>query len=95
MAYTAFLPSGVEMGRDEFEYYLITGDVTNTGESKAEYVQVTASLYDEEGKIVGASSAYVKQTRLDPQGVSTFSVRIMNVSAPPAAYRLQFVGHAK
>ncbi len=95
MSYTTFVPSAVEMSRDELGYYVITGDVTNTGKSKAEYVQVIASLYDEEGKIVGAASAYIAQTRLDPQGLSSFNVRIMNASAPPVAYRLQFVGHAR
>ena len=95
MAYTGFVPSDVQIDRDEFDYYVITGDVKNTGESKAEFVQVVASLYDQEGKIVGAANAYIAQTKMDPQGLSSFSVRIMNVSAAPAAYRLQFVGHGK
>jgi len=52
-------------------------------------------LYDEEGKIVGAANAYIEQAKLDPQGQSAFTVRLMNLSAAPAAYRLQFVGHIK
>ena len=73
----------------------ISGEVKNTGDSKADFVQVVASLYGADGKIVGAANAYLEQSKVDPEGLSAFSVRLMNVSAPPAAYRIQFVGHAR
>ena len=95
MSYVDLMATEAEIGRDEFADYVLTGEVQNAGEMRAEFVQVVASLYGERRHIVGVGSAYVDHSKLEPGDRSPFTVRVMNVVAPVYSYRLQFVGHAK
>ena len=95
MSYIDLTPTDAGIGRDEFADYVLTGEVQNTGELRAEFVQAVVSLYGEHKHIVGAGSAYVDHSKLEPGERSPFTVRVMNVMAPVYSYRLQFVGHAK
>lgn len=95
MAYTAFASDDTTISRDDNGYYVLSGTVQNTGESRAEFIQAVASLYDGDGKIVGVGSAYLEQSKLDAGEQSTFTLRVTNLAAPPVYYRMQFVGHAK
>lgn len=95
MSYLDLALVDVEMGQDEFGYYLLRGTVENTGDRSADFVQAVAALYGNRKKIVGAGNAYVDKNRLEPGESSDFLVRVMNVAAPPESFRVQFVGHAK
>lgn len=95
MTYTAFAYDDVEISKDEFSYFIFTGNVENIGPSKAEFAQAVVSLYDENDKLVATNSAYVEHNALDPGARSPFTVRVTNVLAPAAYYRLQFVAHAR
>jgi len=95
MAYTDFSWDKAKVSQDEFSYFAFSGRVTNVGQATAEFVQVVISLYDQDDKIVGMGSAHVEHSKLGPGESSPFSVRVMNVVAPAASYRLQFVGHAR
>jgi len=95
MAYTAFTADYTTISKDDNGYYVLSGTVQNTGESRAEFIQAVASLYGEDGKIVGIGSAYLEQSKLDVGEQSAFTLRVTNLAAPPVFYRLQFVGHAK
>jgi hypothetical protein len=95
MAYTDFQAAKDSLSKDDRGYYAVSGEVKNTGTSKAEFVQAVVALYGQDQKLVGMGSAYVEESKLDPNASASFSVRVINVIAPPVSYRVQFVGHAK
>jgi hypothetical protein len=95
MGYTDFRVESDALTKEEQGYYVISGEMKNTGIAKAEFIQAVVALYGQDKKLVGMGSSYVEEGKLDPSASSSFSVRVINVLAPPASYRIQFVGHAK
>lgn len=95
LSYTAFSYTDVQISTDEFSAYIFTGQVKNTGPSKAEFTQVLLSLYGADDKIVGMGTAYTDLSAIDPGETSSFTVRVSNVLADAKYYRLQFVAHPK
>lgn len=95
IAYAEFHALDAQINWDDLSGYVVSGEAKNTGDLRAEFVQAVVSLYGDDKKIVGVGNAYLDQSKLDPGATSTFSVRIINLAAPPSSFRLQFVGHAK
>lgn len=95
MAYTSFRAVEESLAKGDHGYYVVSGEVKNTGTGKAEFVQAVVALYGQDQKLVGMGSAYLEESKLDPDASSSFFVRVMNVIAPPVSYRVEFVGHAK
>ena len=59
----------------------IIGQVRNDGSSPADFVSVTATLYDADGAVVGCDYSFVATTDLDPGQTSSFSIDFFSESS--------------
>jgi len=76
----------------DFGDYKITGLVRNTGDKIARFVQVSATLYDTEGAVVGVDHTFVEADLLEPGDTSAFEVLILSTSGSADAYSLLVQG---
>jgi hypothetical protein len=71
----------------------LSGKITNQSPFRAKSVWALVSLYDAEGKIVGADQTLVAGKDLDPQASGLFSCSVYNVAATPETYRVRAIGY--
>jgi len=64
---------------DEIGYYHITGEVENTGDCKASFVQIIATLYNSENKVIGASFTYTQIENLNSGQTSPFEITVLEL----------------
>ena len=76
----------------DFGDYEISGLVRNVGDKDAKFVQVTATLYDGEGTVVGVDYTFVEADVMQAGGLSAFEITVFGVAAPVDSYRLLVEG---
>lgn len=92
--YTAFEIISSESVDPEYGDYAIQGEVKNTGQLDAEFVKVTAVLYDANGNITGTDWTYVGQDRSELKSgeAVAFMINVMNIIHPVDHYDLLVEG---
>jgi hypothetical protein len=76
-----------------FQPHQVDGKITNESDFKAKSVWALVSVYDKEGKIVGAEQALVAGNDIDAGASAVFSAKIHNVAAPPDTFRIVAIGY--
>jgi hypothetical protein len=76
----------------EFGHFQISGLVRNTGRLDARFVQVTATLYDDEEAVVAVGYTFVEADVLKAGATSSFTLTFYDWAAPAADYRLLVQG---
>jgi hypothetical protein len=56
--------------------YHIVGEVQNNGSDKAEFVQVSATLYDSSNQVIGTESTYTNPSTIDPGAKAPFEILV-------------------
>jgi hypothetical protein len=64
----------------EFGAYEIVGEVVNTGDSDAEFVEVIAILYGADGKLLGTDSIYTTLYTVVAGGTSPFTILFLQIA---------------
>lgn len=84
---------GVTHHTDDYGYYYIDGEVKNTNTVKANYVEIVATLYDSNGKIIYTDFTYTNSD-IAPGQTSSFEFMIdkSNVPGNIVNYNLQVQG---
>ena len=59
-----------------FGNYEISGEIQNNGEVPAQYVEISAAVFDAAGIILGVGFGYADVDVIEPQGTSSFSLSI-------------------
>jgi hypothetical protein len=72
----------------DFPVYKVVGQVENVGDGDAEFVEITATLYDAEGAVVGVDSTYAEFDVLKVGQVSPFEIQVLNVAGEVDRYSL-------
>jgi hypothetical protein len=72
--------------------YQISGLVRNMGDKDAQFVQVTATLYDDEGTVVAMGYTYAEADVLQAGATSSFAMTFYDWAAPADSYRLLVQG---
>lgn len=73
----------------------LEGKITNDSAFKAKGVWALVSLYDKEGKIVGADNALVAGNDLDAGAGGVFTAKVYNVGGAVETYRVLAIGYAE
>ncbi len=71
--------------------YHIVGEILNTSNMNMRFIQVTATLYDEKGEIIGVGSIYTFADILPSKAKTPFNIEFYNQD-PPTSYKLQLEG---
>jgi hypothetical protein len=77
--------------QDQYGFIKISGRVRNDGEQPAQFVQVYAVFYDQQGSVVGLASGYAETANDEPLAAGTdarFELQGVIFSGVPARYRL-------
>ena len=84
----------VTAGWDEDnDWYMLSGQVQNTGKTPFADVRVIATLYDSNNKVIGCDQTFVLYEGENPFSVGTFSLYFMDqLYNQVSSYRLQVVG---
>lgn len=84
----------IESSLNALDKLEIIGDITNTGDEPLKYVQLIATLYAEDGSILGVETAYSSLDTISPGQTSPFRLMAMSVvdGASVASYRIQIEG---
>lgn len=81
---------GVTHRLGNYGYYYIDGEVKNDGTSKAEYVEIVATLYDSNGKIIDADFTFTNSDINVGQTSSfEFMINTSNLPGSIASFELQ------
>ena len=56
--------------------YHIVGEVQNNGSEPAQFVEVSATLYDGNNKVIGTGSAFTKPENIDPGQKAPFEITV-------------------
>ena len=56
--------------------YHIVGEVQNNGPETAKFVEVSATLYDSNNKVIGTESTFTKPSDIDPGQKAPFEVTV-------------------
>ena len=56
--------------------YHIVGEVQNNGTETAKFVEVSATLYDSNNKVIGTESTFTKPSDIDPGQKAPFEVTV-------------------
>lgn len=84
----------VEAKTDTDGYYVVTGNMTNTGENSVDTVMVISSFYDSKGTIVAVGAAFCDVVPLHPNETTSFIMAIDPLVSPNIrSYYLQVVGY--
>lgn len=78
-----------------YGYYSLMGIVINTGQGTATLVNIVASAYDKNGKVIDVGWTYATLNEILPGGDSPFSLDFGNITTAPASYEVFAVGLAK
>jgi hypothetical protein len=93
LAYRSFSTTVTQEGPTDFYLYTITGEVTNAGGTPAEFVRVTALLYDAEGRVIGWASDSIDEPAVLPPGQSApFDITVVGAGGEVARYELFTTG---
>lgn len=57
-------------------HYHIVGEVQNNGSEPAKFVEVSATLYDSNNKVIGTGSAFTKPENIDPGQKARFEITV-------------------
>ncbi|NLE50977.1 MAG: DUF3426 domain-containing protein [Chloroflexi bacterium] len=90
-------PENFTIANDEALYsaqqrLVIRGQIANTGPSIAEQVKVIVTIWDDAGRVVGAETLFLAQSRLVPQEAASFEVPFFALGGPAMSYTLIPVG---
>ena len=78
---------------EDNDWYMLSGEVQNTGETPFADVRVIATLYDSNNKVIGCDQTFVLYESENPFSVGTFSLYFMDqLYNQVSTYRLQVVG---
>jgi hypothetical protein len=91
---SAFETRQVTAGWDEDnDWYMLSGQVQNTGKTPFADVRVIATLYDSNNKVIGCDQTFVLYESENPFSAGTFSLYFMDqLYNQVSTYRLQVVG---
>lgn len=78
--YTDFEILSAEGSETGYGAYEIDGEVNNTGDSAAEFVEIIAALYDAEGRIIGTEFTFTKLDKVPAGGSSPFTVSALQTA---------------
>ena len=79
--------------RQDNDWYMLSGQVQNTGKTPFADVRVVATLYDSNNKVIGCDQTFVLYESENPFSVGTFSLYFMDqLYNQVSTYRLQVVG---
>jgi hypothetical protein len=56
--------------------YHIVGEVQNNGSEQAKFVEVSATLYDSNNKVIGTGSSFTKPENIDPGQKAPFEITV-------------------
>ena len=56
--------------------YHIVGEVQNNGSETAKFVEVSATLYDSNNKVIGTESTFTKPSEIDPGQKAPFEITV-------------------
>lgn len=76
-----------------YQPYQVEGKITNKDAFKAKNVWVIASLYNAQGKIVGADQTVIAGNDLEPGQGALFTAKIYNVAEKPETYKVKAIGY--
>jgi hypothetical protein len=76
----------------DFGDYQITGQVRNTGDKDAQFVQVTITLYGADGSVVSVDYTFLEGDVLESGDTAPFEILIFGTAGPADSYRLQVQG---
>ena len=78
---------------EDNDWYMLSGQVQNTGKTPFADVRVVATLYDSNNKVIGCDQTFVLYESENPFSVGTFSLYFMDqLYNQVSSYRLQVVG---
>lgn len=69
----------------------IVGEVLNNGTTRAEFVELTASFYDQNGALVGIESTYADPSTIEPGNKSPFEIFISSDAIENEAENYDFI----
>ncbi len=75
-----FLTGNEKAGYNAQGYLTVSGDVVNKMQQPAHFVRVTVTILDEQGRVVGADSAYVEKPDLLPGESSHYEVTFFTLA---------------
>ncbi len=75
-----------------FGMYTIVGEIKNTGEQPAAYVQVAALLYDASNKLIGVQTTFAQLDKIPPGGTSAFEILVGSTGGKIDHFTLLFEG---
>jgi hypothetical protein len=64
--------------KDDLGYFHVVGEVQNNSSDPMNYVEVTSTLYDSAGKVVGTEFTFTNVDVLMPRGKSSFDIVLNN-----------------
>jgi len=73
---------------DQVGYYHIVGEVKNSGDCKASYVEIISTLYNAKGEVIGAAFTYAQLDTLAPDETSPFEIIVLQSSGKIDHYEL-------
>ena len=79
-------PSTLTVSETKLLGHVVEGKVSNTGAATVKGVMAYVSLYGSDGKIVGASNAWVAGNDIDPSGSAKFSVKVAEVDGTASTF---------
>jgi hypothetical protein len=56
--------------------YHIVGEVQNNGSETAKFVEVSATLYDSDNKVIGTESTFTKPSEIEPGQKAPFEITV-------------------
>jgi len=78
---------------EDNDWYMLSGQVQNTGKTPFADVRVIATLYDSNNKVIGCDQTFVLYEEENPFSAGTFSLYFMDqLYNQVSTYRLQVVG---
>jgi hypothetical protein len=60
----------------EEDYFHIVGEVQNTGSEEKEFVEVIATLYDDENNVIGTDNTFTRPSTISPEESAPFEFMI-------------------
>lgn len=90
--YLDLVARDTEGSGERYATYTVSGVIANTGPEDAVEVEVTVTIYDALGRVIGTRRAPPEYDVIPRGGQSPFSVELTPAGGPVASFRVQAVG---
>jgi hypothetical protein len=80
---------------DDMGYYKIVGEVENTSNMPAEFVEIIATYYDSSGDVIGTDFTYTAIDVVEAGNTAPFELSSYPREIKPASYKLQVQGSGR